>query len=66
MGISNAYDTYDVPEYFNTVGSNHPEIYMQVGNEKLVISAMSELNQGTEIPLGFATEKGNNFTISAS
>ncbi len=27
---------------------------------------MNELNQGTEIPLSFATEKGNDFTISAS
>ena len=63
---SNAFDTYDAPKYFNLAGSNQPEIYTQVGSEKLVINAMSELNQGTEIPLGFATEKGNNFTISAS
>jgi len=63
---SNAFDTYDAPKYFNLAGSNQPEIYTQVGNEKLVINAMNELNQGTEIPLGFATEKGNNFTISAS
>ena len=63
---NNAFDTYDAPKYFNTAGSNQPEIYTQVGNEKLVINAMNEINQGTEIPLGFATEKGNNFSISAS
>jgi hypothetical protein len=63
---SNAFDTYDAPKYFNTAGSNQPEIYTQVGSEKLVINAMNELSHGTEIPLGFATEKGNNFTISAT
>ena len=63
---SNAFDLYDAPKYFNTSGSNQPEIYTQVGNEKLVINAMNELSQGTEIALGFATEKGNDFTISAS
>ena len=63
---SNAFDTYDAPKYFNTVGSNQPEIYTQVGNEKLVINAMNEIANGIEIPLGFATEKGNNFTISAT
>jgi hypothetical protein len=66
MGISNAFDTNDAPKYFNTAGSNQPEIYTQVGNEKLVINAMSEINQGTEIPLGFATVKRNDFSISAS
>jgi hypothetical protein len=63
---SNAFDTYDAPKYFNSAGSNQTEIYTQVGDEKLVINAMNELNQGTEIPLGFATEKLNNLRISAS
>jgi len=63
---NNAFDTYDAPKYFNTATSNQPEIYTQVGNEKLVINAMSEITEGTEIPLGFATEKGNNFSISAT
>jgi hypothetical protein len=66
MDASNAFDTYDAPKYFNSAGSNQPEIYTQVGAEKLVINAMSEVNQETEIPLGFATEKGNDFSISAS
>jgi hypothetical protein len=63
---TNAFDLYDAPKYFNTAGSNQPEIYTQVGNEKLVINAMNELSQGTEIPIGFATEKENDFTISVS
>jgi len=63
---SNAFDSYDAPKYFNNAGSNQAEIYTQVGSEKLVINAMNELSLGTEIPLGFATEKANNFTLSAS
>ena len=63
---SNAFDSYDAPKYFNNAGSNQAEIYTQVGSEKLVINAMNELNLDTEISLGFATEKANNFTISAS
>jgi hypothetical protein len=61
---SNTFDTYDAPKYFNTA-SNQPEIFTQVGNEKLVINAMNEIKAGTEIALGFVTEKGNDFTISA-
>ena len=63
---SNALDAYDAPKYFNTVGSNQPEIYTQVGNEKLAINAMSEFTKDTEIQLGFSTEKENDFSISAS
>lgn len=62
---SNSFDTFDAPKYFN-IASNQPEIYTQVGNEKLVINAMKEINTGTEIPVGFNTEKGNNFTIFAN
>ena len=63
---TNAFDSYDAPKYFNLAGSNQPEIYTQVGEERLVINAMNEITLGTEIPFGFATEKGNNFTISSS
>jgi len=62
---ANGFDNYDAPKYFNTA-SNQPEIYSKVGNEKLVINAINEISQGTEIPLGFTTEKGNDFTIAAS
>jgi hypothetical protein len=63
---SNSFDKNDAPKYFNTASSNQPEIYTQIGSEKLVINAMNELSMGTEIPLGFATEKENNFSISAT
>ena len=61
----NTFDNYDAPKYFNT-SSNQPEIYSQVGNEKLAINAMNEMSVGTEISLGFLTEKANNFSINAS
>jgi hypothetical protein len=63
---SNAFDTYDAPKYFNVAGSNQPEIYSQIGTEKLTINAMNEFSTATEITLGFATEKANNFSISAT
>jgi len=63
---NNLFDTNDAPKYFNSAGSIQPEIYTQVGNEKLVINAMNEIASGTEIPLGFSTEKGSDFTISAT
>jgi hypothetical protein len=62
----NSFDSYDAPKYFNTTGTNQPEIYSQVGSEKLAINAMNEMNIGTEIQLGFLTEKENIFSISAS
>ena len=61
----NTFDTSDSPKWFNT-SSNQPEIYTQVGNEKLAINAMNEIGIGTEIPLGFFTEKANTFAITAS
>jgi len=61
----NTFDSYDAPKYFNT-SSNQPEIYSQVGSEKLTINAMNEMSIGTEIRLGFLTEKANEFSISAS
>lgn len=63
---NNAFDKYDAPKYFNTKGSNQPEIYTQVGSEMLVVNAMNEITHGTEIPLGFATEKQNDFCVSAT
>jgi hypothetical protein len=62
---TNVFDPYDAPKYFNT-NSNQAEIYSQIGTEKLVINAMNEIKDGTEITLGFVTEKSNNFKISAS
>ena len=61
----NTFDTSDSPKWFNT-SSNQPEIFTQVGNEKLAINAMNEIGIGTEIPLGFFTEKANTFAITAT
>lgn len=61
----NSFDNYDSPKMFNNLPSQ-PEIYTQIGNEKLVINGMSELNDNVEIPLGFITREANNFTIKAS
>ena len=63
---TNELDYYDAPKYFNTVGSNQAEIFTLAGAEKLTINAMYELNAGTEVPLGFATENANNFRISVT
>lgn len=63
---SKALDSYDAPKYFNSTGSNQAEIYSQAGNEKLAINALNEIGAGTEIAIGFATEKANNFSISAT
>ncbi len=63
---SNVFDSYDAPKYFNTESYNQPEIFTQVGNEKLAINALSELSEGMELPLGFATSKGNDFSIAAT
>ncbi len=62
----NSFDSYDAPKYFNTAGSNQPEIYSQVGSEKLAINALNDMSIGTEIQLGFLTDKANSFSISAS
>ena len=62
---TNAFDLYDAPKYFNT-NSNQAEIYSKIGDEKLVINAMKEITAGTEIALGFVTEKSNNFKLSAT
>ena len=61
----NVYDNYDSPKMFNNTASV-PEIFTQVGDEKLVINGMTELIYNTEIPLGFSTAQANDFSISAN
>ena len=61
----NVYDNYDSPKMFNNTASV-PEIFTQVGDEKLVINGMNELRYNTEIPLGFSTAQANDFSISAN
>jgi phosphotransferase system IIB component len=43
-----------------------PEIYTQVGTEKLVINGMNEMTPTTEVKLGFSTGTTNNFTLKAT
>jgi hypothetical protein len=50
---------------FNNVASM-PEIFTQVGTEKLVINGLTEARNNTEVPLGFVTGAANNFTLTAT
>jgi len=58
-----AIDDYDSPKMSNNAVSI-PEIYTQVGDQKLVMNGMSLVKYNTEIPLGFATGEANNFSIT--
>jgi len=62
---SNSYDDYDSPKMAN--GSvTIPEIYTTIGVEKLVINGLKNVDENTEIPLGFSTGESNSFSIKAS
>lgn len=61
-----AYDKYDSPKMFESTTVMKPEIYTQVGAEKLVINGMTELKYNTEITLGFTTAQTNSFSIKTS
>jgi hypothetical protein len=43
-----------------------PEIFTQIGNEKLVINGLNTIPYNTEIPLGFVTKQAGNFSIAAN
>ncbi|MEI8272180.1 MAG: T9SS type A sorting domain-containing protein [Paludibacter sp.] len=58
-------DMFDSPKMSNNSVSI-PEIYTQIGNEKLVINGMNEVKYEVEIPLGFTTGQANNFSISSA
>jgi len=60
------YDKYDSPKMFESTTVMKPEIYTQVGTEKLVINGMAELKYNTEITLGFTTSQKNSFCIKTS
>lgn len=62
---SDSYDRYDSPKMSNN-SSTVPEIFTQIGSEKLVINGMNEIKYDTEIPLGFTTGEQSSFTIKAS
>ena len=61
----NAMDAYDSQKMFNNI-TEVPEIYTQLGSEKLVINGMNAIPFDIEIPVGFSTLQPNNFSISAS
>ncbi|MCE5332193.1 MAG: T9SS type A sorting domain-containing protein [Bacteroidales bacterium] len=61
---SDSYDRYDSPKMSNTSPSV-PEIFTQIGSEKLVINGMNEIKYDTEIPLGFSTLQADDFSIRA-
>jgi hypothetical protein len=63
--VTNGLDNYDSPKMFNNVASM-PEIFTQVGTEKLVINGLTEARNNTEVPLGFVTGAANNFTLTAT
>lgn len=62
---SNGYDAYDSPKMTNG-NVAIPEIYTNIGNEKLVINGMKNLSTDVELPLGFSTGQANTFSIKAS
>jgi hypothetical protein len=43
-----------------------PEIFTQIGNEKLVINGLNTIPYNTEIPLGLVTKQVGNFSIAAN
>jgi len=62
---TNMLDDYDTPKMSNN-SSTIPEIYTQVGTEKLVINCFNDAMNDTEIPLGFSTKQPNSFLLAAS
>ena len=61
----NTLDTFDSQKMFNNI-TEVPEIYTQIGADKLVINGMSAIPYDIEIPVGFNTLQSNNFSISAT
>lgn len=59
------FDNYDSPQMSNN-NISIPEIYMMVGNEKVVINGLNSVTLNNELPLGFNTESANTFTIKAT
>ncbi len=59
---SNGFDSYDSPKMFSNKATT-PEIYTQVGDEKLVINGYKSVADVTEVPLGFATQQAGSFTL---
>jgi hypothetical protein len=62
---SNAFDRYDSPKMFNS-NTAIPEIYTQVGSDKLVINGMNAVPFDTELPLGFYAGVEGVYTLKAN
>jgi len=62
---SNGLDIYDSQKMWNN-SIDLPEIYTQIGSEKLVINGMNSITYSTEIPIGFSTLAANDFSITAN
>jgi predicted RNA-binding protein with TRAM domain len=60
---TNNLDSYDSPKMLNN-SIDMPEIYTQIGAEKLVINGMKDIPYDTEIPIGFVVGKAADLIIS--
>lgn len=61
----NTYDKYDSPKKFNN-STSVPDIYTVVGNEKLVINGLNQLENNMEMTLGFNSLTNGNFTFKTT
>ncbi len=68
VNAQNGYNSYDSPKWLNGNNSPNPDIYTQVGSEKLVIDGRNSIPVDVIIPVIFAANATTNsqFTISAS
>jgi len=62
----NTYDIYDSQKMFEGATATKPEIFTQVGTEKLVINGLNVMQYDTEIPLGFVAKQIGDYSISAN
>lgn len=65
-GASNTYDNYDSRKMFESAEATTPEIFTQVGVEKLAINGLSAVAYETEIPVGFIAKQAGDYNISVS
>ncbi len=61
----NIFDTYDSPKMFNN-SSSVPDIYTVVGNEKLVINGLNQVENNMEMVLGFNSLINGNFSFKTT
>jgi hypothetical protein len=61
---SNEFDNYDSRKKFESASAVTPEIFTQVGTEKLAINGLNAVEYETELPVGFVTKQAGDFSIS--